>query len=198
MATVVYLCSWKYPVIIGRILFFAVSRGPHPYMEHLHALDVIMEEKIYEHVSWSTIRGASVHNQIIERVWVDTWMGFTNTYYELFYFLEEQGIINPDQEEDMWALHFVYLPRINIDLSLFMHQWNRHGLRSEGHMTPLQLFVAKCLTLQNSGQTVITYIFTHADKNNEMCEQDVFSQNFDWNDDASVCVVSVSCPLGDK
>ena len=80
-------------------------------------------------------------------------------YHSLFHFLESEGIINPDSDMHLWALHYVYLPRLNRDLADFVHQWNHHGLRTEGHMSPLQIFVQGCLQQQGRSSSAMQYIF---------------------------------------
>ncbi|XP_063964871.1 uncharacterized protein LOC129282611 [Lytechinus pictus] len=107
----------------------------------------------------SALRGTSTHNQRIERSWVDMWCGVTNLYYDLFSFLEAEGLLNVDDAVQIWALHYIYLPRINQDLKLFIGQWNNHGLRTEGSKTPLQLFVGHVLRLQGSNHTAIQDMF---------------------------------------
>lgn len=107
----------------------------------------------------SAIRGRSVHNQRIERLWVDMWRGLTNVYYNLFHFLEAEGILDIDDEMHIWALHFVYVPRINRHLSAFTRQWNNHGLRTEQHQTPMQIFVRGCLEQQGRQSTAMDEIF---------------------------------------
>lgn len=107
----------------------------------------------------SAIQGRSVHNQCIERLWGDLWRGLVNVYHELFTFLESEGIVDPDNDMHLWALHYIYLPRLNQDLADFCSQWNNHGLRTEGHRTPLQIFVQGCLQQQGRGSTAMQEIF---------------------------------------
>lgn len=80
-------------------------------------------------------------------------------YYNYFYMLEDEGVLNPDNEMHIWALHYVYLPRINKDLQDFMGQWNHHSLRTEHHMTPLQLFVRGSLQQQGQRSTAMQDLF---------------------------------------
>lgn len=46
----------------------------------------------------------------------------------------------------MYALHYVFLPRINNQLTQFANAWNRHPLRTEGGLTPLQLWTRGLLS----------------------------------------------------
>ena len=89
----------------------------------------------------SHITGSSVHNQRIERLWRDYFRCVGTIFYHLFYFMENTGILNPDNDNDMFCLHFVFTPSISRVLESFKHSWNNHNLSSEGNFTPQQLYV---------------------------------------------------------
>ena len=113
----------------------------------------------------AAIRGASVHNQRIERFWRDMWNGATNVFYNLFYYLEHSNFLDGDNEQHLWALHYVSLPRINAALYKFVQQWNNHGLRTEHNQTPLQLFVGQALHVCNSSLTSVHELLHTASTN---------------------------------
>ena len=54
--------------------------------------------------------------------------------------MEDCGLLEIDSEEDLFALHFVFQPRINCQLTQFVNAWNRHPLRTENGLIPLQLW----------------------------------------------------------
>ena len=80
----------------------------------------------------SMMTGSSVHNQRIERLWRDMHQCAIKLYYRLFYYLEEQGILDPNDDTDIYALHYVYI-RVN----------NR--VRTDHGQSPKQLFVTCAL-----------------------------------------------------
>ena len=59
------------------------------------------------------ITGSSVHNQRIERLWRDVFRCVLSLYYQVFYYLEDCGKLDPVSEIDLFCLHFVYIRKIN-------------------------------------------------------------------------------------
>ena len=105
----------------------------------------------------SVLVGSSVHNQRIERYWRDMHRCVTSIYYKLFYYLEHNSLLNPHDNFHLFALHYVFIPRVNRSLNQFVNAWNSHGVRSECGQSPNQLFTAGSLRLRNSGLTAFDF-----------------------------------------
>lgn len=90
----------------------------------------------------SCITGRSVHNQRIERFWRDLFMGCVSLFYTLFYILEDMGILDPTNNTDLFALHYVFIPRINHSLDVFRQSYSHHRLRTARNRTPYQLWIS--------------------------------------------------------
>lgn len=105
----------------------------------------------------SMITGCSTHNQRIERLWRDMHRCVTVLYYKLFYFMEQHDLLDSLNEHHLWALHYIYLPRISRSLKEFTNSWNNHAMRTANHKSPLQLFTAGLLLLQNSQLTALDF-----------------------------------------
>ena len=91
------------------------------------------------------ITGSSVHNQRIERLWRDTYRCVLSTFHQLFHSLEDDHVLDPTSESDLFYLHSVYLPKINNALKSFAEGWNNHGITTENNKTPMQLYTCGVL-----------------------------------------------------
>lgn len=79
-------------------------------------------------------------------MWRDVFEKVIKFYYHLFHGLEYQGVLSPDSDLDLWVLHFIYLPQINLALARFVQTWHAHKLRT-AKFSPTQLRIISKLLL---------------------------------------------------
>ena len=71
----------------------------------------------------SAIVGKSTQTQRIERLWRDVFESVLGLFYRLFYFMEDEGLLDPPNEIHLVALHHIYLPLINEKLKVWIREW---------------------------------------------------------------------------
>ena len=126
----------------------------------------------------SMLTGSSVHNQRIERLWRDMHESVTKLFYRLFYFMEDQIILDPTNDSHIYALHVIYIPRINKSLSVFSEGWKNHNMRTEHGYTAQQLFVSGALQLRQSGIAALNF-FKNVDSEHYGIEEEGLSTSED-------------------
>lgn len=107
----------------------------------------------------AAIQGSSVHNQRIERLWLDVFNNVLSFYHDLFSGLERENLLDADNEKHIMALHYVFLPLLQQKLNAFTQQHNHHGLSTEHGQSPCQLWVGGALQEIHSGRKGIQGIY---------------------------------------
>ena len=68
-------------------------------------------------------------------------LGVFPFFYSLFYSFEDLQLLKLDDTQDIYALHFVFIPIIQKHSDLFQQGWAHHSLRIEHNKTPQQLWI---------------------------------------------------------
>ena len=65
--------------------------------------------------------------------------------------LEEDNLLNPGSDVDIYCLLICFLHLVQEDLDLFRESWNRHKIRTARNMSPHQLYVTGLHNLSSVG-----------------------------------------------
>ena len=93
--------------------------------------------------------GKSVHNQRIERHNRALNEQVTSVFRSEFYQLEAEGVLDINNDLDIFCLHVVYLPKINKTLKEFVAAHNNHRISTENNRTAEQLFWCNILAAEH-------------------------------------------------
>jgi len=90
----------------------------------------------------SYIWGRSVHNNRIERLWVDVSRGYNFKWKDLFIDLEHNHGLNARDPRHKWLLSHLFLDLINYDAREWAASWNSHilAVRGERGRSPMDRF----------------------------------------------------------
>ncbi|KAL0165569.1 hypothetical protein M9458_037413, partial [Cirrhinus mrigala] len=76
----------------------------------------------------------------------------TIKYSDMLHSLEAEGLLDLSVVEELFCVHYTFLPRLQADLDTFAEAWNHHPLSSEGNRSPEQLWQMG-LMRTNTGQS---------------------------------------------
>ncbi len=79
-------------------------------------------------------------------------MAVTSKYYDVLHTLEEDVLLDISDILHLFGVHYICLPHIRVDLHSFIEGWNNHPLRTEGHLSPEQLWDVQDLEEEESLQ----------------------------------------------
>ena len=78
---------------------------------------------------------------------------------DLFTFMESVNLLDPNDEVHIFCLHYVFIARINRQLSYWKNSWIKHPMRSEHNLTPQQLWTAGLQRIAGSRSIIAKEVF---------------------------------------
>ena len=134
------------------------TKGEDRYSEENSEVARLMAEKRREGRG-SILQGSSVHNQRMEKLWRSIREIVTEYFLLLFHFSERNNLLNPNDELDLAALHYVFIPRSNENLEKFKVSWNNCKLSTVKQKTSNQLYILGMLNLFGSEYRAVKDFF---------------------------------------
>ena len=124
-------------------------------------------------------------NQRIERLHYDTTHCVLSHYIDLFLYMEEKRILDRNSIIDLFALHYIYQPRIQASLDEFKEGWNHHPVSTEKHSSLYEIRVMGIMDLRyESSRRVLFYIELNGMNVNEFgIDPDMTFNNSSENDE---------------
>lgn len=142
------------------------------------------------------LRGKSVHNTRIERLWRDCREKILDKYILTFEYMEKHLILDVLNNIHIFALHFVYKKRIGQDLAHWQEAHNNHPIRTENNKTPIQLWLSGSLLNRFSSSSAMRNLFLSS-TNDRNAVIDRFRETQNWEEPLNITHVlsSIDPPL---
>ncbi|KAJ6612180.1 hypothetical protein B0H10DRAFT_2053277 [Mycena sp. CBHHK59/15] len=86
------------------------------------------------------LRGRSLHNIRIERLWRDIRKDTLEFFRQIFLYLAANDLLDMKNEVHRSCLYLVYQPRIQASLDRTRDAWNHHKIRTERNKTPVAIY----------------------------------------------------------
>ena len=68
--------------------------------------------------------------------------------------LEEYELLQLTSEKDMYALHYVFIPRVNMQLDVFRTSYSHHRMRTANNLSPFQLWAKGLIERASDGKVL--------------------------------------------
>ena len=125
----------------------------------------------------------SVHNQRIERIWLDVRRGFGQKWKDHFVLLQAHEGLDISKPELKWLLHHISLPVLREEAAEWVRTWNAHKLRIKGERqrSPQGMFLFGQV---QEGARGLSYLVPRAIDENEEIDEEAYGVDYDHIDDA--------------
>ena len=88
------------------------------------------------------------------------------------------GMICCDDDLNLFILHYIYLPRINHTINIFIDSWNNHPVRTMKNWSPRKIWTNGMIDARNRH---INHIQELQDNSEELSNDDLEWYGMDWS-----------------